>query len=291
MNMNLSIVNRALYAAGQETISAEDKDKHNYDLCKSFYLATFLEALSEIEWVGGRRRDKLMLTGRPVIKNEKYRFTYDLPHDCAKPIELQDNEYFVVEDCLLLTDIPNAELLYVSNGKTFPNIGAVEGGGPEFALQAERSQFYFSAGGPGTVPDFVLNSGCPADIPNPVCADCWEKGKEVQTVDIDGKYYLCPDCGSTNVWQPLPKDPPPDSDYPDFMELDYEPKFFEYVEKMLAAKFAVKVTDQPRLHAQLLNDALRVKQEAVAATRSTRAAKVKESPWWADKLGLPKEIL
>jgi len=248
MNINLDIVNRALFTIGHNPLTDADIKANNIsaELCKSYYLTTFLEALSEVEWVGGRKRDKLVRTGRPVLRNHKYRFAYDMPYDCAKPIELQNNEYFIVEDRLILTDEPRAELLYVSNGKVLRLIAAAVNELGEMPVSE-----YFTAGQPWTEPDITLYSGSPADIENV-----------------------------------LPEDPKPGSDYPDYIALDYEHKFYEYIEKKLAAKFAIKLSDQPKLHTQLLQEALLVKQEAIDASRASRAAKVKEDKWWADELGL-----
>jgi len=248
MKMNLDIVNRALYAVGQNQLTEADITNKNagYELAKSYYISTFLEALSEVEWVGGRKRSQLVRTGRPVIKDERYAYTYDMPYDCARPIELQDNEYFIVEDRLIHTDEPRAELLYVSNGKVLRPIAIVQ-----MVLGERPEGEYMTAGQPWTKGDVTLYAGKPEDIK-----------------------------------EKLPKDPDPASDYPDYIELDYEPKFFEYIEKKLAAKFAMKLTDQPKLHVQMLQEALLVKQEAIDASRASRAAKVKENQWWQDELGL-----
>jgi len=250
MNMNFDIVNRALYATGQNTLSDKDTAGKNvnslYYLCKAFYITTFLEALSEIEWVGGRRRAKLVRTGRPVVRDGQYRFAYDMPFDCARPIELQNNEYFIVEDRFILTDAPRARLLYVSNGKTLRPVAAASAGKPGELPEHE----YFTAGPPGTEPDITLYPGRPSDITDEL------------------------------------EDPMPEEDYPDYAALDYEPKFFEYIEKRLAAKLAMKLSDQPQLYAQLLQEAQLIKQEAVIASRAGRAAKVKENPWWSQELGL-----
>jgi len=252
MNMNTEIVNRALLATGQNSLTNDDIKAANasYELCRAFYIATFLEALSEVEWVGGRKRVKLVLTGRPVIKDSRYLFAYDMPYDCAKPIELQDNEFFLTEDRLILADVEDAQLLYVSNGKVLRNIAMASGGLPDDIPEIE----YFSAGPPGTEPDVTLYPGAPEDIEDEL------------------------------------SDPEPDSDYPDYVALDYESKFYEYVEKKLAAKFAMKLSDQPGLHTQLLQEALLVKQEAVDASRSSKSAKLKESPWWSERLGLGRGV-
>jgi len=184
MNMNLDIVNRALFAIGHNPLTDVDRSVKNigYEVAKSYYIATFLEALTEVEWVGGRKRDKLVRTGRPVLYNRNYHYAYDLPYDCARPIELQDNEHYIVEDRLILTDCSNAELLYVSNGKVMRSVSAVV-----MRLGENQEDEYLTAGQPGTVHEVTLYPGRPSDI--------------------------------TAMF---PEDTNPDSsDYPDYTELDY----------------------------------------------------------------------
>jgi hypothetical protein len=249
MNMDLGIANRALLGTGQNPLTDADIAAKNtaYELCKAYYIAAFLEALTELEWSGGRKRAKLARTGRPVIKNRRYCFAYDMPYDCARAVELQGNEYFIAEDRLILTDAPCAELLYVSSGRVLRPIATASCGRPGEIPECE----YCSAGRPWDKPDVTLYPGAPADI-----ADA------------------------------LPDDPEPAGDYPDYEALEYEPKFHEYVGKKLAAGLAMKLSSQPQLHTQLLQEAMLAKLEAIGASRAARAAKARASPWWAEELGL-----
>jgi hypothetical protein len=167
MNMNIDIENRALLDTGQSPLSEEDiaEKSKPYELCKSYYITTFLEALSEVEWVGGRKRAALVRTGRPVVRDGRYRFAYDMPCDCARPIELQGNDYFIAEDRLILTDAPDAELLYVSNGRVLRPTAVASGVKPGELSESE----YFTAGPPGTEPTIrsirealrTLRADCP----------------------------------------------------------------------------------------------------------------------------------
>jgi hypothetical protein len=247
MNMNRDIINRALLYVGQYPLTEQDvADKNTtYELCRQYYITTILEAASEVEWTGGRRRQKLVASGRPLRRDLRYRFVYDMPFDCAKPIELQNNEFFMVEDRFIFTDVPGAELLYVSNGKILRPIALVAAGRPGSRQDME----YLTAGPPGTYPEVTLWPGKPADI------------------------------GET-----LPGDPEPEDDYPDYRTLDYEPKFYEYIEQTLAAKFAMKVSDQPQLHVQLLQEALLIKREAVTASKSRLSAKLERKKWWTEEM-------
>jgi hypothetical protein len=245
--MDLDLVNRALLHVGQSPISGSDRSSHNaaYQTAKFFYITTFLEALSEVEWTGGRRREKLVETGRPVLSDRRYRFAYDMPFDCAKPIELQGNEYFVIEDRLVFTDAPDAELLYVSDGKILRPLTVFSGGRPGVVYDVE----YMTGGRPWTRPDIVLYPGKIANLPSSL------------------------------------EDPPVTDDYPDYKRLDYEPKFYEYIERVLAAKFAMKLSDQQQVRLQLLQEAMLIKQEAVSASKSRLAAKIKPADWWTEEMG------
>jgi hypothetical protein len=187
-----------------------------------------------------------MKTGRPYLKSG-YRFTYDVPFDCARPIELQNNEYFIVEDRFICTDADKAELLYITNGKILRTVAGISCGGAGDLMDME----YLSCGGADTDPEVTIQCGGAADIP-----------------DV------------------LPPDPAPNEDFPDYRPPQYEPKFYEYIQTSLAAKFAMKLSNDPGLHVQLLQEALLIRQDAVTASMGASAAKLKPKKWWAEELGL-----
>jgi len=252
MNMNRGIVNRSLALVGDWVLTEQDiADKNtNYQTVKLFYLQTFLEALTEAAWTGGRRRVKLVPTGLPCLPNQ-YRFTYDLPYDCAKPIELQNTAYFAAEGRFLMTDQEKAELLYVSNGRRLrPDVAAISAGKPGDIQELE----YITAGPPGTRPDFTVRAGRPGDIR-----------------------------------EQLLETPEPSEDYPDYVQLEYEPKFYQYIELILAAKFAVKNTEKPDLHMLLMQEAMAIKKEAVNASGSGKAARQKPKGFWSEEFGFHGE--
>jgi hypothetical protein len=273
--MDTGLVNRALLNVGQYPLTDEDlKEKNaNYVLCRNYYIDTFLEALSEVEWTGGRKRARLMPTGRPALKNREYRAAYDLPFDCAKPVELQDNAFFEIEGRLLYTDVDGAELLYVSNGKVLPPLAAVRAGGPGSVPDME----YLSAGEIGSVPEVILRAGGPGDFlwfgPQEYEGAPWPSGHVPEGWDEEEGIPL-----------PFPDDPETGEDFPGYRLLEYEPKFYEYVEKTLSARFAMKLSDRPELHIQLLQEAMLAKREAVNASMSRRAAKAKPARWWTEEM-------
>ena len=119
MKINPNIVNRALKKAGQEELTEDDilNNSNVWRIIKDYYLSTILETLSNTAWTSQMKRAYL-------IKDEdsenltNYSFKYLLPIDCAKPEKLKNGEDYDVEGNYLYTDIDNAVLLYVSNGKT-----------------------------------------------------------------------------------------------------------------------------------------------------------------------------
>jgi hypothetical protein len=248
VKIDFPLANRALARLGVDPLTHSDRSGETlrWRTLKEYYLQTFLETLSEADWTGGRKRKKLRLSGLPHERTG-YSFVYDLPADCARPLELQDNAYFAIEDRFLCTDRDRAELLYIANGKILSPIGLVSGGRPGNVPQAE----YLSAGRPGDASENTLRAGRPGNAP------------------------AAP-----------PELPPSDEDYPDYRPPRYEPKFYEYLEHVLAAKLCMLLTKDMKLHGQLLQEAMTVRQEAVTASMGASAAKLKPQKWWKEELGL-----
>lgn len=121
MNLNFDVVNRAFTRIGEEPITEKDKEDKNlkWNLAKNFYLVTILEALSTTPWTSSQKHAVLELSEEENYT--KYQYSYKLPLDCAKPLELQDNSYYQVIGKILYADIPNAVLRYVSNFKKVIN--------------------------------------------------------------------------------------------------------------------------------------------------------------------------
>jgi hypothetical protein len=219
------------------------------------------------------KREKLMPTGRPALKNRGFRRAYDLPPDCAKPAELQGNAFFEAEGRLLYTDADGAELLYVSNGKILPPDAAASAGKP--GSVPGPGEEYLSAGEIGSVPGVILRAGGPGDF-------LWYGSQEYEGAPWpDGHVPEGWDEGA-GIPLPLPEGGGKGEDFPGYRLLEYEPKFYEYVEKSLSARFAMKLSDQPGLRLQFLQEAALVKREAVNASMSRRAAKAAPAAWWTE---------
>ena len=144
MNLDFALVNRALQNIGLDSLTHADKEDENaaWRTARDFYLATFLEAVAQVEWTSAKRRRELVPAQMPRKKNADFAYVYDLPLDCAKTIELDGHAYFEVESVFLFTDAAPARLLYVSNGKRLIDQGALAGGG----ARRQPTSDYFSGG-------------------------------------------------------------------------------------------------------------------------------------------------
>ena len=117
MNYDMDLMNRALMRAGQETLTDEDKEKETvkYRTVTAFYNTTLQLLLCESDWTSLKTRKQL--TEETENKGGKYAYAYKLPVDCARPIEVDSNEPYVVEGTIIYTDVENPTLLYVTNHK------------------------------------------------------------------------------------------------------------------------------------------------------------------------------
>ncbi|MDR2159858.1 MAG: hypothetical protein LBP23_07305 [Treponema sp.] len=251
MDIDLKLVNRALLNAGQEPINEADVSAGNPNvrLARAYYLETLLEAFSELAWTGSKRR-AILAKSRSQGNTSSYAFIYDLPIDCAKPLELQENAYFVIEGRYLYTDMEKAELVYVSNGRSIIPTVKISGGGSRTRYTHPR----LHGGTSYTRPQVVIHGGGSNE------ADYASRAGEIAPLRAE--------------------------DFPEYRQMPAEPKFWAYVEKMLSAKYAMKLADRPELHRLLLEEAMLVREEAVAASRSSVAARKNGAAWWADRLGM-----
>lgn len=118
MNINRDIVARAMIKAGEEPLTDTDIEKNSakWRYVKDFYLATILETLASTEWTSQIKRSELILSEEDNLTG--YGYCYNLPADCSKPVELQDNADYLVEGDKLYTNIEHPILKYVSNNYT-----------------------------------------------------------------------------------------------------------------------------------------------------------------------------
>jgi hypothetical protein len=282
VNIDFPLANRALARVGADPLTWSDRtgESLRWRALLDCYLQTFLEALSEVDWTGGRKRKPLRLTGLPHGRVWSG-FVYDLPSDCARPLELQNNAYFVIEGRFLCSDQERAELLYVSNGKTLRPIAWVSAGRPGNMPEAEP----LSAGRPGDVSEATLRAGRPGDV---IDYATYLVAQENYPADsgVGSPGNASDDATYVVTQEHHPAIPAPGEDYPDYRPPRYEPKFYEYLERVLALKLCALLAKDMRIHSQLLQEAMLVKEEAIVASRGASAAKLRPQKWWKEELGL-----
>lgn len=117
MNRDTDLISRALIDAGQEPLTDNDSKNKTvrWRTIELYYLPTVLETIADAEWTCLKKRIALSITDKDNLT--KYAYAYDLPVDCARAVEIKDNDEYIVEGNILFTDTGSAELLYISNGK------------------------------------------------------------------------------------------------------------------------------------------------------------------------------
>ena len=249
MNMDFALVNRALLNIGMAQITGADKLAGNeaWRTAKDYYLVTMLEALSQVEWTGAKRRRELCPAMMPHKGNADFGHAYDLPIDCAKPIELDAQEYFEVEANLLYTDASPARLMYVSNGRLLADQAVISGGTAGRRLAGA----YITGGDAGR-------------------ARRWEWGDNL----ISG--------GNAGRGAPVLST----DDFPDYRELRLESNFYLYWENLLSAKYALRLTDTPELAVMYFNKAAAIGRAAEVVSIKRSAGRIKAADTWQEALGL-----
>jgi hypothetical protein len=200
VNIDEDLANRIFLNIGEEILSVGDRtqDTLKWRVLKQYYLSTLLAELAANPWVGARIRKPLVKEAPAYANYSPYQFIYKLPIDCARPLEIQGNYFYVIEDNRLLTDRDNAALLYITNGKRAT--------------------------------------------------------------------------------------PVPGEDYPDYDNLVIDPLFYDYLEKLIASKIAMKVANRPDIHQQLFTEAVLAKREAVNTIAALSNSRQNGERRWDDYL-------
>ncbi len=253
MNLDFALVGRALLNIGMAPITEADKLAGNeaWRTARSYYLETMLEALAQVEWTGAKRRRELTPAMMPYKKNADFAHAYAMPIDCAKPIELDEQEYFEVEAHLLYTDAAPARLLYVSDGRRLIDQATLSAG------NGRRR--------PG--PDYVTGGDARRNAR-------YEWGDNIVT--------------GGNAARTGSIAPPPEAgeDFPDYREPRLEPNFYWYWENLLSSKYALRLTDKPDLSAAFFGKAQAVGKAAELVSIERSASRKTAAPTWQEELGL-----
>ena len=116
MNIDIKLVARALNKAGEEPLTPEEietKEGTRWRIIKDCYLATILEELAQVSWTSQKRRARLSLSEEENLTS--YSYMYELPINCAKPVGLNSEQEYLVENGFLYTNDADPILIYVTN--------------------------------------------------------------------------------------------------------------------------------------------------------------------------------
>ena len=256
MNLDSALVNRALRNLGMNPLDPDAGRRNNseeWQTAKEYYLGTMLEALARVEWTGAKRRRELTPAQMPHKKNRDFAFAYDIPLDCAKPVELDGQGNFEAEANLLYTSERPARLLYVSNGKRF-------------------------------IDQDVISAGSSSRRPTPDHVTGGDARRTCRLEWGDNIIYG----GSAYPGRPSVIPPPPEAsdDFPEYRELRLEPNFYLYWEYLLTYKYALRLTGQPGLADSYMAKAMAAGRAAELVSVSGSAGRYKASDTWQEELGL-----
>jgi hypothetical protein len=250
---------------------------------KQRYLQAILEALAEAPWPGNKKRARLNRTGMPHLSTD-YAYVYDLPFDCARPLELLSKQYYEVEGRLLTTDDPEPTLLYVQNGKKLRLISRVEAPTPEELAAGEME--YLTGGHHWGSVEAIIRGAEPGDFPYLSQTDtATGQAIPLRKIGEDGLLiggFLLGEDSDQEVQDPeiLERN----EDYPDYRPISLEPKLAEYVEKKLAALLALTFSKDQNIHTLKLQEAMIARQDAEQESVSAGAAEEEPRGWWTDEI-------
>lgn len=265
MNLDFALVNRALMNIGKNPLTQTDRETDNeaWQTARDFFLHTMLEALAQVEWTGAKRRRELAPARMNYKRNREFAHAYALPMDCAKPVELDGQEYYKVEASVLFTDAAPARLLYVSSGKRFIGFWKRERVNGKWVVKMEAA----SGGGASRrlTPEYISGGD-------------GRRGRRLEW----GDGFISGGGGSRKVT------PPPEAfeDYPDYRALPLEPNFYLYWECLLSGKYALRMTDQPGLADAWLAKAMAYGRAAEVVSIAGSAGRKKAPGTWQEDLGL-----
>lgn len=270
MNINKDIVNRALEAAGQERLNDDDiiKNSTRWRLIKDNYLAVILTTLNNTAWACMLRRAKL----EPASKENK-----EEVHEGIR--------YLVLKDCYFDNMLyKKDEYAYFPEGKELPEF---------FELDPEEEESEEETPSKALIEN-LSDYACVYFLPHD-CAKPEALNDNAEYI-VEGRYlYTNSPC---NILQYVTNgrrteeeitEEMQEEDYPEYNDLDFDPSLSEYIELLLAAKIALKITGDPNTYGLLYNNAMLIENNARKANLEHAHSKEQGEPWWGDQIGLSVE--
>ena len=272
MNIDRGIVNRALEAAGQERLNDQDieNDSARWRLIKDNYLNVILTTLNNTAWASCIRRAKLISAS--IEPKEEI-------HDGIR--------YKVLEDCYFENHLYHKdEYAYFPEGKELPAFFELDPVESEEETQEEPKKDLIE-----NLSSYRYVYFLPEDCAKP------EALNDNAEYVIEGRYlYTNSEC---NILQYVTNGKRPEDteiteeeqeeDYPEYNEIKFDPALSEYIELLLAAKIALKITGDPNTYGLLYNNAMIIENNARKANLEHAHSKERGEEWWGDRIGLSVE--
>jgi hypothetical protein len=321
MNIDTLLANRIFLDVGEEILNEGDVEQNTlkWRILKEYYLQTVVNAISTIPWTNGKRRAALekidtvfsseVNPENKMVNYSPYKYMYKLPVDCARPLEIQGDYFYVIENGYLLTDRENAALLYVSNGRLAKNFLDFSFG--SITLSSATTDFTntFTVELPGEIHSalYIVASAAPVGGTKikltvkgatTAGASSWTDiaSQEFTPADFqEGKQkielWMVPyphikvsitktGTFTAGVISAFLKD-----DYPGYCLSQMEPIFYEYVEKLVASKIVTKLMPANQaLRQTLFAEAMLTRQEAMNAVRAVSNTRYNGERRWDEEL-------
>ena len=246
MNINRSLVARALAKAGEEPITDAEWNEGTSSrvrIVKEFYHAVLMESLSSYDWTSQKKRARLEVMDSESEEAEEnltgYAYMYPLPTDCAKVVKLEGDEPYIVEGAFIYTDVKNAVLLYIRN--------------------------YFTG-------KYVYEK---VAVPT---ADDVDK---YYYIDENGDYFKETTFDMTKTYYVIVEE-----DYNFYSEPKLDPVLSSYFECRLASCLALKLTGTTEKYQMLFNEAQIIGMNAQQKSAEMARNRAKGNPTWVEQLGL-----
>ncbi len=288
MNIDRSLVARALSKAGEEPITDEEWNEETSSrvrIVKEFYHAVLLESLASYDWTSQKKRARLtpmdnyeykeVLNPKAADINKYYEYVYDQYHEkyyyrkaetftpgTTYFIRIDNNltgyayMYPLPEDCVKVVKLENDEPYIVEGAFIYADVQNV-------VLLYIRN--YFTG-------KYV-----------------YEKVAEPNPDDID-KYFVIDEEGdyvrATSYVMGTDYYVIKEEDYPFYAEPKLDPVLAGYFECRLAACLALKLTGDTVKYQMLFNEAQLIGQNAQKKSAEMARNRAKGNPTWVEQLGL-----
>jgi hypothetical protein len=320
MNIDTLLANRILLDVGDEILNEGDVEQETlkWRVLKEFYLATVINAVSSIPWTNGKRRSALekidtvfsseVNPENKIVNYSPYRYMYKLPADCARPLEIQGDYFYVIENGCLLTDRQDAALLYVSNGRLEGHFFDFSFGAITLSSTTTEFANTFTVELPGEIHSALYIAATTA-VTGGTKVKVTVKGAMTENASIwtdiaseeftpvqlnEGKQkielfsvrfpYIKVAITKTGTFSAGVLNAYLKDDYPGYCISQMEPIFYEYIEKLIASKMITKLKPGSEMRQVLFAEAMLARQEALSGIRAVSSSRSNGERRWDEEI-------